>query len=166
MADPTYPNSPVSPHLIRAEEIATSQLEPKTHFLNPNARRTNLALGDRAGLSGIGVHLIKVEPGFETTEYHMHHHEDEAVYILDGEAIAVIGDETYPIGPGDFIGYPKGGTAHTIRNTGSKTLVCLVVGQRLPHDVCDYPDRKKRLYRNVAMPWNLVDLDAVEMLDR
>jgi hypothetical protein len=36
-----------------------------------------------------------------------------------------------------------------------------VVGQRLPHDVGDYPLQRKRIYRNAGLPWNLVDHDAI-----
>ncbi len=66
------------------------------------------------------------------------------------------------MGPGDFIGYRKGGKAHSLVNSGDETLRCIVVGERLAHDVGDYPEQGKRIYRNAGMPWNLVDLDAVE----
>jgi hypothetical protein len=36
------------------------------------------------------------------------------------------------------------------------------VGQRLDHDVADYPDKGKRIFRNPGLEWNLVDLDAIE----
>ncbi len=151
-----------SPYLVRAAEIATMDGLAKTHFLNPNARRLNKSLGDATGLTGFGFHIIEVEPGCETTEHHVHHHEDECVYVLSGEAVAVIGEEEHPIGAGDFIGYRKGGQAHSIRNIGSTTLRCIVVGERLAHDVGDYPRLGKRIYRNAGLPWNLVDLKAIE----
>lgn len=47
-------------------------------------------------------------------------------------------------------------------STGEAVLKCIVVGQRLDHDVGDYPDRNKRIYRNAGMAWNLVDLDAID----
>ncbi len=75
---------------------------------------------------------------------------------------AVIGDEEYAIGPGDFIGYRKGGLPHSIRNTGTETLRRIVVGERLAHDAGDYPRLGKRLYRNPGLAWELVDLGAFE----
>lgn len=149
------------PYIIGAEEIANMEGLAKTHFLNPNARRINKSLGDMAGLTGIGFHIMEVEPGCETTEHHVHYHEDECVYVLQGEATAVIGDEEHSIGAGDFIGYRKGGLAHSIRNTGKTTLRCIVVGERLEHDVGDYPRLGKRIYRHSGLPWNLVDQDAI-----
>jgi uncharacterized cupin superfamily protein len=149
MADETY--------VLTAEDIAAMEGLAKTHFLNENAKRINKSLGDATGLTGLGIHLIEVQPGFETTESHVHHFEEEAVYVLSGEAMAEIGDDEVPIKPGDFIGYRKGGKAHTIRNTGNKVFRCLVIGQRLAQDVADYPRLQKRIYRNEGMPWDLAD---------
>lgn len=144
-------------YLLRAGEIEDMAGLDKTHFLNTNAVRNNKSLGDLTGLTGIGFHIIEVKPGHETTEYHVHHHEDECVYVLAGRATATVGDDTFAIGPGDFLGYRKGGLAHTITNTGSETLRCIVVGERLAHDVGDYPKLGKRIYRNAGLAPNLVD---------
>lgn len=152
-------------YLLRAQDIDATPGLDKTHFLNSNARRRNKSLGDMTGLTGFGFHLIEVEPGYETTELHRHHFEDECVYVLEGHATAVIGDEQNAIGPGDFIGYRKGGHAHTIINTGTKTLRCIVVGERLPHDVGDYPRKGKRIYRNKGMAWDLVDHQSLQHPD-
>ncbi len=149
-------------YLVTAGEIAAMAGLAKMHFLNANARRVNKSLGDLTGLTGLGFHIIEVEPGCETTEFHVHHFEDECVYILTGTGTARIGDKTHQVKPGDFLGYRKGGLSHTIRNTGSETLRCIVVGERLPQDVADYPDKAKRIYRNAGMAWNLVDHDAIE----
>lgn len=151
-----------TPYLVTAAEIASEKGLAKTHFLNPNAQRINKSLGDLTGLTGFGFHIIEVEPGRDTTEHHVHHHEDECVYVLEGRGTALIGADAFEIGPGDFLGYRKGGVAHSIRNTGSETLRCIVVGERLAHDVGDYPNKGKRIFRNNGLPWNLVDHDALE----
>ena len=49
----------------------------------------------------------------------------------------------------------------TIVNTGTETLRCIVVGQRLAHDVGDYPRKGERIYRNEGMAWDLVSHDAI-----
>ncbi|NNE88637.1 MAG: cupin domain-containing protein [Silicimonas sp.] len=149
-------------YLLTADDIAAMEGLAKTHFLNPNARRVNKSLGDATGLTGLGIHLIEVEPGCETTEKHVHHFEDEAVYVLSGTATAEIGDESVTIKTGDFIGYRKGGLPHTIHNIGSETFRCLVVGQRLAQDVADYTNKAKRIFRNEGMAWDLADHDALE----
>ncbi|MGC0225568.1 cupin domain-containing protein [Pseudooceanicola nitratireducens] len=149
-------------YLVTAGEIAEMQGLRKVHFLNAGARRVNKSLGDLTGITGFGFHLIEVEPGCETTEYHVHHDEDECVFVLEGEAEAEIGDECHRIGPGDFIGYRKGGLAHVIRNTGPGLFRAIVVGERLAHDVADYPKLGKRIYRSQGRPWNLVDHADIE----
>lgn len=150
---------PVS--LVTAAEIAAMPGLRKTHFLNPRAVRVNKSLGDLTGLIGIGFHLIEVDPGFETTEPHAHHHEDECVFILSGEGMALVGEREFAVRAGDFLGYRKGGPAHSIRNTGAGVLRCLVAGERLPFDVADYPRLGKRLFRDAGLGWNLVDRAAI-----
>ena len=148
--------------VIKKAAIEAMEGLAKKHFLNPDARRINKSLGDAAGLTGLGFHIIDVPPGFESTEKHLHHFEDECAYVLSGRGEVVIGDEVHVVSEGDFIAYPAGGPAHTMRNTGEEVLRCIVVGQRLAHDVVDYPARQKRLYRNNGMPWDVVDSDAIE----
>lgn len=148
-------------YVVTREEVEAYEGIAKTHFLNQSAKRINKSLGDLTGLTGFGFHIIEVKPGYESTELHRHYYEDECVYILEGEAEATIGDAQYRMKPGDFIGYRAGSEAHKLRNVGDGTLRCIVVGQRLPHDVADYPLKQKRIYRNQGMPWNLVDLDQV-----
>lgn len=146
--------------LLKAEQIENMPGEVKTHFLNPNAVRINKSLGDAVGLNHIGVHLIYVESGKDTTEYHKHYYEEECVYVLSGTATAIIEGERFALAPGDFVGLPRDTAAHNIVNDGDETLVCLVMGQRLEQDVGDYPNLGKRLYRNSGV-WDLVDIDAV-----
>lgn len=149
-------------YLITKAEIEAFAGTDKVHFLNPNARRVNKSLGDLTGLKGIGFHIIEVPAGCETTELHVHYHEEECVYVLSGAAEATIGDETFAVSAGDFIGYRAGGKPHKLTNTGAETLRCIVVGQRLDHDVADYPALGKRIYRNKDMKWNLVDINNIE----
>lgn len=132
----------------------------KVHFLNPEGRRNNKSLGDATGITGFGFHLIEVPPGAESTEFHRHHHEDEAVYVLSGAATLTLDDHTFTLRAGDFVGLPAGGPAHVFTNPGPEPLRCLVVGNRYAHDVADYPRLKKRIYRN-AGEWNLVDHEAI-----
>lgn len=148
-------------NILKQKEIENEEGLDKTHFLNQNARRVNKSLGDMTGITGFGIHLIEVPPGSESTEYHMHYYEDECTYVLSGNGEVTIGNHVCEIAAGDFIAYPKGGEAHTMKNTGTEVLKCLVVGERLSHDVGDYPRQKKRIFRNQGQPWNLVDIEQI-----
>lgn len=146
--------------LIKAEEIQTMQGELKTHFLNPNATRINKSLGDCVGLKNMGIHIIYVEPGKDTTEYHIHYYEEECIYVLSGKGELVIEGDSYSFEQGDFVGFPANTAAHSLNNNGTATLVCMVIGQRLNQDVGDYPNKGKRIYRNNGV-WDLVDLNKI-----
>jgi len=150
-------------YIVESKYIEEMEGEKIVHFLNANAERINKSLGDETGLNHIGVHVIYVEPGKETTEYHKHYYEEECFYILSGRGTAIIEGDKYPVGKGDFIGLPRNEAAHNIINDGNETLVCLVMGQRLEQDIVDYPNKKKRLYRNSGN-YDLVNLSEIEKL--
>ena len=78
-------------YLLTKDEIESLKGTDKTHFLNQNAKRLNKSLGDLTGLNNIGFHIIEVEPGHESTEFHVHYFEEECVYILEGTAESLIG---------------------------------------------------------------------------
>ena len=152
-------------YIYTASEIDELPGLEKAHYLNPDAQRNNKSLGDLAGLTAIGFHIIEVPPGCESTEFHAHHYEDECVYILQGEAMVTIAETETAVAAGAFIGYRAGGCAHTMRNTGSSVLKCIVVGQRLAHEVVDYPNKEVRLYNNQGRPWDLVNIKDISHPD-
>jgi mannose-6-phosphate isomerase-like protein (cupin superfamily) len=57
---------------------------------------------------------------------HIHHREDEAVYVLDGEFSFLHGDRTFTATTGSFVYIPKG-TLHTFKNIGTVPGRFLVV---------------------------------------
>jgi len=148
-------------YIVTKDEIDDMEGEHKTHFLNSNAQRINKSLGDMTGLNNIGFHIIEVSPGHESTELHKHYFEEECIYILEGEAQATIGDDVFPVKAGDFIGYRIGGKPHKIENNSDAVVKCIVVGQRLDHDVGDYTNLNKRIYRNNGLKWGVVDIENI-----
>ncbi|NVD97573.1 cupin domain-containing protein [Massilia sp. BJB1822] len=134
--------------LLTAAQIAAMKGEAKTHLLNPEAQRASKSLGGATGLSSLGFHQMTVQPGRAYSEYHRHLYEEQCFYILSGQGEAIIEEQRHTIGPGDFLGFPAKGAAHTIVNTGSEPLVMLSARVNLEQDVCDYPRLQKRLYMN------------------
>lgn len=150
---------------LSAAAIAALAPQRKVHFLNPAAVRLTRSLGDATGLKHLGVHLIEVAPGARSTEFHVHHYEEECIYVLAGRGTATLGEAVHRIGPGDFIGCPTNGAAHEMINDGDEPLVCLVIGQRLEQDVTDYPRLGKRLFRHSG-EWDLAELANLEHPNR
>ncbi|PZV09993.1 MAG: cupin [Leptolyngbya sp.] len=138
---------PYSHPLLTAEAIAALPESTFVHPLNPKAIRHGRSLGDAVGFEHIGVHLVRVKPGHDSTQCHVHQAEEEFIYILSGQGLATIGDETVEVGPGDFMGFAAGGLAHGLTNPFTEDLVYLVGGMRLEFDICDYPKVNTRMYR-------------------
>lgn len=133
--------------LLTAEDIGELSETVRHHQFNDNAIRHTRSLSDELGLERIGVHLVRLEPGRESTQFHFHHQDEEFLYILSGRGIAEIGDDQHEVGPGDFMGFTGFSLPHSMRNPFDEDLVYLMGGERNPIDVCEYPRINRRMYR-------------------
>jgi uncharacterized cupin superfamily protein len=111
-------------------------------FDERNRNRTRWKLGDAAGLTQFGVNLMRMAPGQWSSQRHWHTHEDEFVWVLEGEGVLVTDEGEQMLRPGDCAGFPAGApNGHHIQNRSDRELVLLEVGSRRPdEDACDYPD--------------------------
>ncbi|KAB7738627.1 cupin domain-containing protein [Parvibaculum sedimenti] len=132
-----------------AERIAGLTERAHVHQFNSNAIRHTRSLGDLAGFSDMGIHLVRVEPGRDSTEHHFHGQDEEFLFVLSGRGEASIGETTIMVGPGDFLGFTKGSPAHSMHvpAEAGEDLVYLMGGTRSPIDVCTYPRAGLRMYR-------------------
>lgn len=133
--------------LVRAADRAAMIEESFHHPLNPESELHGLLLSRKVGLSHIGVSLLRVPPRRESFVFHSHANEEEFVYVLQGRGVAEIGDESFEVGPGDFIGFPAGGPAHLMKNPFGEDLIYLSGGENLEVEVGDFPRLGKRLVR-------------------
>ena len=106
------------------------------------AAREKRPLGDALGLSQFGVNLVTLPPGCWSSQRHWHSHEDEFVYVLDGELTLVTdaGEQILRLGmaAGFAAGQPDG---HHLINRSDRPAVYLEVGSRRDDvDECEYPD--------------------------
>lgn len=103
--------------------------------------RLKRALGDAAGLTLFGVNLVHLNPGDWSAQRHWHSHEDEFVYVLEGEVTLVTDAGEQLLGPGMAAGFPAGvEDGHCLINRGETVAVYLEVGDRSPEDAVRYPD--------------------------
>lgn len=105
------------------------------------AERTRQRLGDAGGLRDFGVNLMRLPPGGWSSQRHWHSHEDELVYVLEGELVLVEdGGETL-LRAGDCATFAKNsGNGHHLINRGAATAVYLEVGSRSPDDLITCSD--------------------------
>jgi len=101
-----------------------------------------------AGLSRTGVSLVRIAPGKESFAYHLHHREEEWIYLLKGRGVAQIDGHDYELGPGDFIAFPTPSVAHNMSNPFDVELTYLMGGETLEHEIADFPDLGKRMIRS------------------
>ena len=156
-----------TPYRILTSALTSSDFKTHAHPFNQACKRSTFPLGDTCGLSKMGVHLCKVEPGTTSVTLHWHSQEEEWCYILEaGEGGATLLTLTEGEGEpkeekvvkGDFLAFPANTpTAHALR-AGNEELVYLCAGAREPLDVCTYPMEQKKAvldrskWRGVSFP--------------
>ena len=81
-------------HLLRATDIAAMPVERVQHQFNANAVRLPRSLSAAVGLQRLGLHLVTLEPGRDSTTHHYHDADEEFIYIVAGTGTARIGDQS------------------------------------------------------------------------
>jgi uncharacterized cupin superfamily protein len=110
-------------------------------FDAPCAVRARQRLGDAGGLRDFGVNLMTLPPGSWSSQRHWHSHEDELVYVLEGEVTLVEDGGETVLQAGDCAAFPKGtGNGHHLINRSSAMALYLEVGSRHPQDLTTYSD--------------------------
>ena len=135
MTDTTGP----ARHLLRRTEREATPAREHVHQFNANAVRLTHTLSDAVGLQHLGLHVVRLAPGRDSTTFHYHDAEEEFLFVLEGRGIAEIGDETFEVGAGDFMGFPRGSPPHMLRNPFDADLVYLMGGEHRDLDVVHYP---------------------------
>jgi uncharacterized cupin superfamily protein len=110
-------------------------------FDAPCLNRAWLRLGDVAGLTQFGVNLVTLAPGTWSSQRHWHSHEDEFVYVLEGEVVLVTDKGAEPLRAGESAGFQAGvADGHCLQNRSNAQAILLVVGSRQDADHGEYPD--------------------------
>jgi uncharacterized cupin superfamily protein len=139
--------APRKPALFRAADHAQVKDQSQSHPLNPNSLVRGISLSEQVGLQRVGFHLLRIPPGKESFVFHTHHSEEEFMYVLSGRGLAEVGDESFEVGPGDFLGFPTPSVGHHLRNPFQEDLVYISGGERREVEVADFPRLGKRLVR-------------------
>lgn len=110
-------------------------------FAAPCAGRTRRRLGDAGGLRDFGVNLMTLPPGGWSSQRHWHSHEDEFVYVLEGELVLVEDGGRTVLRAGECAAFPKAsGNGHHLINESNGTAVYLEVGSRHEADLTTCSD--------------------------
>ena len=98
-------------------------------------------LGDAAGLTQFGVHIVCLEPDAWASQRHWHEHEDEFVWVLEGEVTLVEDEGETKLSAGESAGWPAGvRNGHHLINRSNARARFLIVGSRNDEDHGGYSD--------------------------
>jgi uncharacterized cupin superfamily protein len=137
----------MKPDPLRKPAIDPRDIEPRTTSLYPEPWRSRVlprekrALGNAAGLTHIGINLTTLPPGRESSMRHWHTHEDEFVYVLEGEVWLRTDAGEQLLRAGTCAGFPAGSTdGHQLVNRSSRPAMYLEVSNRDVRDIAHYSD--------------------------
>lgn len=135
---------PKGQHLLTAAEIGARQ-ETFNHPWNPKSEVIGVRLGHALGLTRVAVNIARIPAGQESFLPHAHQREEEWLFILSGQGMALIGEEEIAVSMGDFLAFPAPQTVHHLKNPGPDDLVYLMGGEQMTTDAVDFPTLGKRL---------------------
>jgi len=94
-----------------------------------------------AGLTLFGVNLTVIEQGAWSSQRHWHTHEDEFVWVLDGELTLVTDRGEEILRAGDCVAFRRGDAdGHHLINKSGRSARVLEIGNSDPLDRCIYSD--------------------------
>ena len=110
-------------------------------FQGASKDRLRQRLGDAGGLSDFGVNLTKLPPGNWSAQRHWHSHEDEFVFVIQGEVVLIEDDGETILRAGECAAFPKAtGNGHHLINRSDEIATYLEIGSRQPDDVTTCSD--------------------------
>ena len=103
--------------------------------------RIRQRLGDAGGLKDFGINLMRLPPGNWSSQRHWHSHEDEFVYVFEGELVLIEDGGETTLRAGDCAAFPKNsGNGHHMINRSNTVAVYLEVGSRQADDMTTCSD--------------------------
>ena len=132
---------------LKPPALDPASLEPRCSSTYPEPFRERVlprekrALGNALGLTKIGVNLTTLMPGKESSMRHFHTHEDELVYVLEGEVVLRTDEGEQTLRAGACAGFPAGTrNAHQLVNRSAEPARYLEISNRDGNDGAEYPD--------------------------
>jgi len=120
--------------------VQTGSSYPKP-FDAPCVGQTSQRLARHAGLTAFGVNLTIIEPGAWSSQRHWHSHEDEFVWVLDGELTLITDSGEELLRAGDCAAFRRGDpNGHHLVNKSTSPARVLEIGNSNSQDRCVYPD--------------------------
>src|ERR1700761_5444915 len=102
---------------------------------------TSQRLSCSQGLTLFGVNLTVIPPGGWSSQRHWHSHDDEFVWVVEGELTLVTNSGEEILRAGDCAAFKAGDPdGHHLINKSGKVAKVLEIGTASSQDRCTYPD--------------------------
>src|SRR5262249_51396413 len=110
-------------------------------FDAPCNAQSSQRLGQHAGLDRFGVNLTVIEPGAWSSQRHWHSHEDEFIWVMEGELTLITDSGEELLRAGDCAAFKRGSPdGHHLVNRSGRSAKVLEIGNSDPKDSCVYSD--------------------------
>jgi mannose-6-phosphate isomerase-like protein (cupin superfamily) len=108
---------------------------------------------DTAGVYTFAEHQLVLD-----FPLHVHRREDEGIYVLDGSMTAVVGEETFRLGVGDFAFLPRG-VPHSLTNHSDPAARFVFVSAPggFEHLMDDFVEAAKSGYGPSSPEWKVLE---------
>lgn len=105
-------------------------------------------LGRASGARDLGIQMVELEPGKQSSPLLYHTAEEEHIFIVEGEATLLEGDEVSHLMAGDYICFlPCDDRGHALFNHSDQVCRFLLLNQHNKDDVVVYPDQNRMLVK-------------------
>jgi uncharacterized cupin superfamily protein len=143
-------------HALRKPALDPGAVTPHNFSGYPEPYRSRVLPRDKRrlahalGLTKIGVNLTTLPPGKESSMRHWHTHEDELVYVLEGEVVLRTNAGETLLTAGTCAGFPAGvADGHQLVNRSARPALYLEISNcAAQEDTAHYSDA------DVDMVWN------------
>lgn len=128
-------------NVVHISEVPTETMKtPEGSSFGGLRQRVGIAIGAKK----LGYSLFAVPPGKAAFPYHLHHTNEEMIYILEGKGVMRHGKDEIEVSSGTFVAFPPGlDYPHQLINTSDRELRYLVVSTMEYPDISEYPDSNK-----------------------
>jgi uncharacterized cupin superfamily protein len=126
-------------------EIDALPLDSSTGYPPPFNKavegRARRRLARAAGLTQFGVNISTLQPGAASSLRHWHEHEDELVYVLEGEVVLCEDGGETVLKAGEAAAWKAGvPNGHCLINRSGRVATFIEIGTRAPAERAHYSD--------------------------
>jgi uncharacterized cupin superfamily protein len=133
----------------------------------PPFRWRRARLGRQAGSRDLGASLFEVPPGAATFPLHIHHHNEELLFVVAGTLTLRSLGADRELSEGEVVAFPPGRDgAHTVENRGTEPARYLIVSTMRAPEVNEFPEEGTFWVRSYApghdAPDDALDVDGLK----